>query len=159
MITIFIGLLCLIPGGLIGGWIGLIIVAILTGILLLLPLEGYDEPEEIEEIKLLKLKKYSDCGKCCYVQKIKNEAKFAFDNSETYDISFVAYEEKRVFGRIKVYESEKCQEPVLRIFKSIPNRVAFTFAPFPKREYVFLLPEGTLEILNEKGEQVDVNVV
>ena len=48
MLTLMIGVVLLIVGALIGGWTGAIIVAILTGILVLLPLEGYGEPEEIE---------------------------------------------------------------------------------------------------------------
>ena len=155
MWTLMIGVVLLIVGALIGGWTGVIIVVILTGILVLLPLEGYEEPEQIAEIKLLKLKKYNECGKTRYVERIKNEARFAFDNHERYNVNFEAYEEKSILGRIKVYESEECKAPVLRIFKFTPNRAVFTFAPFSKKEYVFLLPQGTLQVLNEKGERVE----
>lgn len=159
MFTIMIGFFGLLLGGLIAGWIGVIIVVLLTGIAVLLPLEGYDEREFEDKIDLLKLESYNRQGVCRYVELHKNKAIYAFDNRDEYDIYFEAYEEKTLHGRIKVYESKGCSTPVLQVFKSTPSREMFTFAPFPKIEYVFLVPKGTVEDKSRKKVNTSNNIV
>lgn len=152
MATIFAGIILLILGGAIVGWIGFFIALALIVVLILMPLEGYEERDLEDEIPLIKLKRFENEGGVYYAEKSKYRLTIAYDNRETYDIDYEAYEEKTVVGIIKIYESEECREPTLRTFKSIPSRDAFTFCPFNKIEYVLMVPKDT--VLYKKGKKV-----
>lgn len=142
-------------------WIAGAVLSIIYILCLMLPIEGYKEREEIEQIELLKLKmgsKKSDF----YLEFVEeNKVVFAYDNSEMYELDGIAYEEGFKKGNIKIYESEFCEEPLLKTFVTEPERGIFTFAPFStKREYVFYVPEGT--VINHKDKvlhKVDVELV
>ena len=113
---------------------------VLSGILLLiivLPVEGFHETEK-EDIELMRLKRGKK-GQTYYLEITgKNKVVFAYDNSDKYDLDGGAYEEDFRKGKVKVYESNECEEPVLRTFITRPVRDMFTIAPFStKKEYVF----------------------
>ena len=126
-------------------WIAGTVLGIIYLLCILLPIEGFEEREEEEEIELLKLKR-GDKKTSYYLEVVdKNKLIFAYDNSEMYDLDGVAYEESFRKGNIKIYETASCKRPVLKTFVTKPFRIVFTFAPFStKREYVFYVPEGTV---------------
>ena len=68
MFTIMIGFCVALICAIFCGWIGFISILIVSVILTLLPIEGYNKRENIEEISLLKLKKYKLQGVCRYAE-------------------------------------------------------------------------------------------
>lgn len=141
-------------------WIAGVVLSIIYLLCILLPIEGFEEREETEEIELLKLKR-GDKKTVCYLEVVdKNKVIFAYDNSDMYDLDGIAYEEGFKKGNIKIYETEFCEEPILKTFVTEPSRDVFTFAPFStKTEYVFYVPEGTVlkkikESINQKNDVV-----
>lgn len=159
MFTIMLGCFALIFCRLCNSVIGAIIVVVLATIVMLSPIEGYEERIVDKTVVLLNLRRDNCRGTCCYVEKHKSKVTYAFDNRNVYDIMFEAYEEKTVHGRIKVYEAEECATPILKVYKSKPKREMFTFAFIPKKEYVFLLPKGTLEDRKDMETNVTSNIV
>lgn len=126
-------------------WIAGVVLSAIYLLCILLPIEGFEEREETDEIELLKLKRGAK-RQAYYIEMVdKNKVVFAYDNSEMYDLDGVAYEEGFRKGNIKIYETEFCEEPILKTFVTEPSRNLFTFAPFStKTEYVFYVPEGTV---------------
>ena len=127
--------------------IWLIPVYIIGLILLIIPVEGFMGRNCIAETELIPLRcaSYKDKDKTYYVYKCGKYYTFAYDNSEEFDLCGDAYEEKRVTGKVKVYESRECKKPLLKEFKNKPMRGFITFAPFStKREYVFYIPKDTM---------------
>lgn len=126
-------------------WIAGTVLSVIYILCVMLPIEGFEEREETEEVELLKLKRSSK-EHSYYLEMVdKNKVVFAYDNSDMYELDGVAYEEDFRKGKIKIYESVNCEQPILKVFVTKPSREFFTFAPFStKREYVFYVPEGTV---------------
>ena len=160
MITIVIGFVLLIVAGLIVGWGGVVAVIAVTTAIILLPVEGFEERECTNEVPLIRLKRSTSKEKVYYLEKHRGKVIFAFDNCDAYDINFEAYEEDTIRGNIKIYESEQCKSPVVRVFKSEPvHTQIWTFAPFQRIEYVFLIPKGTLLYKKDKDKEQETIVV
>ncbi len=136
-------------------WIAGVVVSAICLLLLLLPIEGFEETEK-DDIELIRLKRGKN-DHTYYIEIIgKNKVIFAYDNSDMYDLNGGAYEEDFRKGKIKVYESSECEEPILRSYTTRPSREFFTFAPFStKREYVFYVPEGT--VINYQYKRFETN--
>lgn len=131
-----------------GRWIVSVAIVAICGLLSLLPLEGFKDKVCEYEIELLPLK--CSEGKQ-YVYVIGKKATFAYDNSEQYGLDGIAYQEKSVKGKIIIYESNTCKQPVLKVFKTEPVR-DISFAPFStKYEYVFYIPDA--KTLGESKKQ------
>lgn len=142
-------------------WIAGAVLSVIYLLCIMLPIEGFEEREETEEVELLKLKR-GDKRHTYYLEMVgKNKVVFAYDNSEMYDLDDIAYEEGFRKGNIKIYETDNCKEPILKTFVTEPQRVIFTFAPFStKREYVFYVPEGTvINSKNRHSHNIHVEVV
>lgn len=137
-------------------WVAGTVLSVIYILCILLPIEGFQERENTEEIELLKLKRGLK-EHTYYIEIVgKNKVVFAYDNSDMYDLDGIAYEEGFRKGNIKIYETEPCEEPVLKTFVTEPTRCVFTFAPFStKREYVFYVPEGT--VIKFKGKYSSYN--
>ena len=106
--------------------------------MLLLPVDGFKEQECIAEYRLVKLRRKTENT---YVEIAENVAVFAIDESSRYNLNGDAYEEKKVYKNFKVYESEKCKVPIVKIFKQVPIRGCLSLTPFfTKTEYVFYVP-------------------
>ena len=133
-------------------WIAGAVLSLIFILCILLPIDGFEERENTEEMELLKLRRGSK-KQSYYLEMLdKNNVIFAYDNSDMYDLEGIAYEEGYRKGKIKIYETEFCEEPVLKTFVTKPTRGVFTFAPFStKREYVFYVPEGT--VIRAKDKQ------
>lgn len=101
----------------------------------------------------MKLKRLENSGKTYYAEKSNNRLIVAYDNSDTYDIEFEAYEEATFFGIIKIYESEDYNEPVLRTFTSNPVREIWSLCPFNMVEHVLTVPKDTVIYIKDKSEQ------
>jgi len=141
-------------------WIAGVVASVICLLTLLLPVEGFHE-RECDELELMKLKRGTK-DHTYYIELVgKNKVVFAYDNSDMYDLNGGAYEEDFRKGKIKVYESRECDEPVLKSYISRPVREVVTFAPFStKREYVFYVPEGTvIKSKNESSSQINVEVI
>lgn len=157
MLTIFCAVL-FCPLAFLGGWkIG--VLAVVIGLAaILLPIEGFHKQELVKIESLIKLKRSTtgDTGdNCYYVQKLGKKVIYAFDDRRRYELEGVAYEEKIVRGKIKIYESPDCTQPVLKVYKAEPKTELFTFAPFStKTEYIFNVPEGTF--LEDKTNKCDL---
>lgn len=130
---------------LIFSWKISIAVLAVTLVLLFIPLEGY-ENKQVNRIKLLQLEDPLNPDAVYYLELGKNKAVYAFDNSKAYDIPTVASERKTVRGKIRVYESAECKEPMLKLIEQKPIRKeGFAFAFFAtKKEYIFYVPKGTV---------------
>ena len=118
--------------------------AIALGIIILLPIDGFYKEFKVIELEPLRRDQCSD--KKYYVEvhaRISNYAKYAYNNNEAYDMCGLAYEEKEIFKRVKIYEDPKCDNPYLKICITKPKRFFMTLAPFWKKvEYIFYIPEG-----------------
>ena len=158
MITLIIGIVGIFLGAVIGGWIGSILVMLLTATLVMLPLEGYYARNLKLEIPLLKLNRPVNGGACIYAEKYKHKVIVAYDNRNVYDIEFEAYEEKTVWRNIKIYESVECKYPVLRVFVSTPRRDMWTFCFIKRVENIILVPKGTT-IYRNNNKEINMDVV
>jgi len=138
-------------------WIAGIILSAIFLLLVLLPIEGFHKPQ-VDTLELMRLKRGKN-EHTYYIEMLgKDKVIFAYDNSDMYDLDGGAYEEGIRKGKIKVYESKVCVEPILKTYITKPVRDLFTFAPFStKREYVFYVPEGT--VVNRKNKRSHVTQV
>ena len=119
------------------GYWKVLVIAIGIGVLLL-PVDGFIGPECIAEYRVLKLRRKNED---IYVETTENVVVFAIDESSRYDLGGDAYAEKKVYKNFKVYESEKCKVPIVKVFKRVPLRGCFSLTPFfTKIEYVFYVP-------------------
>ena len=126
-----------------------IIVGIVSTLVVILPVEGFEKAECIKEVELIPMKRGKREEGNYYVEIVdirkKKKAIYAYDIRDEYDLNATAYEEASVQGDIKIYESKDCEEPVLKVFKIKPKRLFFTIAPFStKKQYVINVPEGTV---------------
>lgn len=135
---------------LIFSWKISIAVLAVTFILLFLPLEGYGT-KSWKKIKLLPIDDPRCEEKKYFLIANKHKVVYAYDNSEHYDLSGTAYQTVTVRGKIKIYESQECTEPILKFYEKKPIRdEGFALALFgTRREYVFYVPKGTV-IRNSK---------
>lgn len=136
----------------IGGMIGMAISVIfgkffiflisVTAALILssIPWDGY-ETKCVKEVELIQLKTRNKC----YVKRFEeNNYVYAYDNRKKYNLTNEAYEEVVIKGKVKIYESDKCEVPIFKKFVSSPKTEFYTsFKLFKKTEYVFQVPIGT----------------
>lgn len=135
-----------------------IIAAVISVIAIFIPFEGYEKKECEREIDLIKLNR-ENC-KDCYVYPKGKKAIYAYDNSGEYNLSGEAYEEDYVRGKIKIYESDECTDPILKIMKHKPDRNLTSIALFATRtEYVFFIPTGTVAGKNKQQGDEKINVL
>jgi len=122
-------------------WWYLLIGAGVAFVLSSIPWEGY-QTRCVKEVKLIKLKTRNKC----YVKALgERYYAYAYDNREKYNLTNEAYEEVIIKGNVKIYESPKCEEPILKKFISTPKVELLTaFKLFRKTEYVFQIPVGTI---------------
>lgn len=150
MITLAIGLLLIVYGIRRLNELnqGKIIFIILSGIAccicaLVIPIEGYNAPVLTNEVVLLPLKS-EETQEIYYVEKNNSVFIYAYDNSQKYGLDGGAYEEDRVSGIIKIYESAECKVPILKVFSTSRKDSWFTLCPmYTTKEYIFYIPEGT----------------
>lgn len=134
------------------GWTFAAVVGAVVTLIVLLPVEGFDNKECDSEYELIPLRRNKLVEKKYYIQILNNKATFAFDNSDEYELDGVAYQEETVKGKIILYESDEYVVPVLKVFKKRPTREIWTLAPFStKTEYVFFVPMGS--VLTKNGEE------
>lgn len=145
MITLIIGVVITLLIFLIFGWYGFIPLVI-TALLLVLPIQGFYSPsaETMDIIKLNKGKYSKPLENTYYVYKNKNTVIYAHDVREKYNLPAEIYEEVKLRGKVKIFESEECKKPILKVYTKVTKRGDFTFAPFDVVEYVFFVPKGTV---------------
>lgn len=159
MITLYIAIVPIVLGSVIGGWLGFILMMIIAAVLVMSPLEGYYARQLESEIPLLKLKRpVNSSGACIYAEKYKRKAIIAYDNRDTYDIGFEAYEEMTLWRNIKIYESDECKQPILRVFVSDPKREMWTFCFIKRVENVLLLPKDTT-FYRKNNKELNMDIV
>lgn len=155
MITILIGVIILayviknfgkIDEFFVGGGVALGMIIIVCGILV--PMAGFTEPvEETTELMPLRLEQEND--KQYYLECKGEYYYYAYDNSEQYSLDGGAYEETSIYrhSKVKVYESEQCTTPVLKVFK-IKSKISWysLAGMWDEKEYVFYIPFGTLYV-------------
>lgn len=136
-----------------------IAVATVSLLLSMIPIGGYKKPEEVAQLCILKLRRNTAGNKTYYVHKQGDRYIYALDNRAKYNLDGLAYEESFVQGNIKIYESEECNVPVMKVFEIKPND-DISVAPFSKKtEYIFYLPRGTVLDENPLEENAENNVV
>lgn len=158
MFTLFISIGISMLFAMIGGmsnsiiaWIISVTSAIIGVCITLFPIEGFKEKELVEEYSLLPLNCERKTDKQYYVVKVGNRAYFAYDISTEYDIQGYGtlYKEKRIKGKIKIYEKSGNLKPTLKVYKTKPIREYWAIAPFStKKEYIFIIPSGTCDKAN-----------
>lgn len=137
-------------------WWAVLAFVLLCVIVTFFPLEGYRGKLCEGTIDLVSLKRQNENEKSYFVELKGKRAIYAYDNSLEYGLSGDAYEQDCVRGNIKIYESKKCNKPILRKFVTKPKRDLFATAPFANIvEYVFYIPEGTVL---KKGEMQKTTV-
>lgn len=127
-------------------WI-IVLAFVAMAIIVLSPLEGYNETKCIAQIPLLRLN--SSYFLKCEDEKMFNlmSVIFAYDNKDMYGLSGVSYEEAKIVGKVKIYEDSECTEPILKVFTTTPRREVICLAPFSNKvEYVFVIPEEEYNI-------------
>ncbi len=152
MITIIIGviLICYVlkkydefDEALIGVGIVAGIVLIICGILV--PMAGFTEPTE-ETVELMPLRLEQELDKEYYLEYRNGYYHYAYDNSEEYGLGGGAYQNDSVYNdsNVKVYESEECTTPILKIYRSKSKISWYSLAGmWDDTEYVFYIPVGT----------------
>ncbi len=126
------------------------IVIIICGILV--PMAGYTEPM-VETIELMPLRLEQATDKVYYIKEKDNYYYYAYDNSEEYGLAGGAYEESSVYkgSTVKLYESEECVTPLLKVFKTKSKVSWYTFAGmWEEEEYVFYIPLATKHVVEEE---------
>ena len=143
MIIIMAGIAGIFFTSLVAGWKGFFISAGIVLVLALIPFEGFKTFECINTIELIKLRRND--GKRYFIQRKGRKVIYAYDNREQYGLYGEVYEQKKIRGNIKIYESEECDRPLLKIFKSSPSRELLALALIPSRKkYIFYVPMGTI---------------
>lgn len=128
----------------------LIIVGITVGIILatcsiLVPMAGFTEPV-VETIELMPLRLGEEEDKEYYIRAEGSYYYYAYDNSAKYGLSGGAYEEKSVIksSEVKIYESEDCTTPILKVIKRKSKISLYSFAGmWSSTEYIFYIPLDT----------------
>ena len=126
------------------------IVMIICGILV--PMAGFTEPtEEVMELMPLRLEQVVD--KEYYLEYENGYYHYAYDNSEEYNLGGGAYQNASVYknSSVKVYESENCTTPILKIYRSKSKISWYSLAGmWSDTEYVFYIPVGTNYVSENK---------
>lgn len=130
------------------GWYGFIPL-VLTIILDLLPLEGFEDPqcELVNIIKINAENLYNDSEQDIYLVKDEKYVTYARDISNKYDINAELYDEVKVnlkSKNVRIFESDECKKPILKIYTSDSDGGDWCFCPFATREYVFFVPKGSV---------------
>lgn len=126
----------------IGGGI-VAVVLIICGILV--PMAGFTEPTE-QVVELMPLRLEQEANNVYYIEHKENYYYYAYDNSSEYGLSGGAYEQDSVYAdsSVKVYESEDCTTPILKIYKRRSKISWYSLAGMWKEtKYVFYIPVGT----------------
>lgn len=123
-------------------------IIIVCGVLI--PMAGFTEPT-VQEIELLPLKLEEETDKTYYTKYQNGYYLYAYDNSGKYGLSGTAYEQSKVQNNnLKIYESEDCTTPILKIFKSKSKISWYSLAGmWSDEEYVFYIPVGTKYVPTE----------
>ena len=122
-----------------------IAIAIVTIIILLLPVEGFYDAKCVSEVKLITLRRKNVGDATFYIEQKRKKVIFAYDNRSEFALKGTAYEETSVRGKIKIYEAKDCSKPIIKKYVTKPSRLFLTFAPFSKNiQYVVHVPEGTV---------------
>lgn len=113
------------------------------------PLSGFYKPVTIAGVDLIKLRRKGDDNNKYYVELKGKQFTFAYDIGREYKFKGLAYEERTLKGKVKIYEEEKCTSPVMQKIIIRPERF-WTFAPFSTRiEYIFYVPCGTVQKIDD----------
>ena len=122
------------------------IVSAIWLLIVLLPVEGFHETET-DTLEIMKLK-MSTKERTYYLWRLKNnKILFVYDNSEEYGLGDGAYQKDSVYGSsdVKIYESEECVTPILKIFKTKSKISWYSLAGmWDETEYVFYIPVGAI---------------
>lgn len=128
-----------------------IVIGVVSIGLLFIPTEGWQEKQCVSEQCLveIKLDEQNETDQVYYLKEVEYGMICAVDASTNYELTGIAYDEKKIseplVGSLEVYESKDCTIPILKKYKTRPNRGTFTFAPFStKTDYIFYVPEGTV---------------
>ncbi len=72
---------------------------------------------------------------------------YRYEVKDKYDLGGKSYETDTKSENVTEVESKECTKPVLKIYKRKPKRSWITFAigQPSKLEYVFYIPEGTIQ--------------
>ena len=159
MITILVGIIIFVylyknsyrfDEGLIAG--GIVVGIVLTICGILVPMDGFSEPVVVEKT-LMPLRLDQETDETYYLKKSNGNYVYAYDNSERYGLSGCAYEQDSIGASYstKVYESEECTTPILKIFTTKSKISWYSVAGMWKNEeYVFYVPMGTKLEENKK---------
>lgn len=127
------------------------VAIVIIALAFLIPVDGYNEMVQVEQLELMPLRLEEQDGKQYYLRETIDEYIIAYDNSSEYDLNGGAYLERNLnrLNKIEVYESEECVTPILKKYEASPKRPWYSFAIFgSKVKYVIYIPMGSKLELN-----------
>ena len=112
---------------------------------------GYEEAVLVDEIELVSLNNTVSSeggGNMFYVSvSASNVYTYRYEIKDKYNLGGKSYETDTKSGNVTEVESKECKTPVLKVYERKPKRswITFSFGHSPKLEYVFYVPEGTIQ--------------
>ena len=114
--------------------------------------QGYTEPILKYEVELVSLNNTIGShggGNLWYVAiSSRNVYTYRYEINDKYNIGGKAYKTNTLFGNVTEIESKECTKPVLKVYEREPIKnkwISFSIGAKPKTEYVFFVPEGTIQ--------------
>ena len=126
----------------------ILVVGVFMGVFV--PLQGYEEPVLVKEIKLVTLSNSTvpqgGTKGIFYVSiSADNVYSYRYEVDDKYGISGKSYKVSTVSKNVIEVESAECEVPVLKVYNRKGKKGLFTFAVLTdETEYVFYVPEGTI---------------
>lgn len=135
--------------------VSLIVSAVFLGGIVLglfFPVKEYTEAVLISEVELVTLNNNissQGSGGVFYVSvSSTNVYSFRYEVEDKYNLGGNSYETATLTKNITEVESKDCNKPVLKIYEKRPIKnkwISFSLFDFPIKEYVFYVPEGTIQ--------------
>lgn len=113
---------------------------------------GYEEPVLVNEIELVSLNNTVSSeggGNMFYVSvSASNVYTYRYEVKDKYNLGGKSYETDTKSDNVTEVESNECQKPVLKVYERKPIKkwwISFSIGAKPIEEYVFYVPEGTIQ--------------
>ena len=123
----------------------LIATFFVTVLVMYIPWRGLDKPYCNREFYLMNPKQNTSENRNYYIEIRGNKLCYAYSDDEMCRPSNVMYGELRIKDNVKIYQSAKCESPIMKEYVISSKTNFVTIGGFPLRtEYVFYVPEGTV---------------
>ena len=112
---------------------------------------AYRDPVLVDEIELVSLNNTVSSeggGNMFYVSvSASNVYTYRYEVKDKYNLGGKSYETDTKSNNVTEVESKECTKPVLKVYERKPKRswITFAFGHSPKTEYVFYVPEGSIQ--------------